>query len=181
MKIHVTGNAGSGKTTLAKALGEISGLNVYGLDNIVWQAGWQKTPLAERKLLEQKLVNHPDWIIEGVSSIARQSADFIVFLDYPRHICFFRSIRRSFRYLFSSRPELPENCPEIKILPQLIKIIWQFPEVAKPEICNDLSKVASVRIHSNQELHHFIKNVRNNKSLKSNLLNQSQATSKWNP
>ena len=40
-RILVTGNAGSGKSTLAARLGGLLGLDVVGLDRVVWQPGWQ--------------------------------------------------------------------------------------------------------------------------------------------
>ncbi len=163
MKIHVTGNAGSGKTTLAKELGEILDIEVYGLDKVVWQAGWQKTPINERKQLEKKLTEKTDWVIDGVSSISRKKSDIIIFLDYPRYICMFRGIKRSIKYLFKTRPELPENCPEIKIIPSLIKIIWQFPKVAKPAILDDIKNKKGVRVSNKAELQQFLNSVRHNK------------------
>ena len=39
-RIHVTGNSGSGKTTLAAKLGEMLGVEVFGLDQVVWQPAW---------------------------------------------------------------------------------------------------------------------------------------------
>lgn len=163
MKIHITGNAGSGKTTLAKELGTILNMKVFGLDKIVWQAGWKKTPSEERKRLEQQLVAESEWIIEGVSLVARQSSDFIIFLDFPRYTCVARCLKRNSRFLFRSRPELPENCPEIKIIPQLLRIIWQFPKVARPFIIKDLGNIDHVIIASNCELNDFINEVRQNK------------------
>ena len=56
VKIHVTGNAGSGKTTLAAKLGDALELPVFGLDSVVWQPGWRKTPASERAGLEQALI-----------------------------------------------------------------------------------------------------------------------------
>ena len=102
MRIHITGNAGSGKSTCAKNIGDVLGVHVYGLDKVVWKEGWKKTPLHERKRLEEELVAKPQWIIEGVSSIARQAADLIIFLDFPRGVCYLRCVKRNWRYLFSS-------------------------------------------------------------------------------
>ncbi len=73
MRIHITGNAGSGKSSFAESIGDILGVHVYGLDKIVWKEGWEKTPSHERKRLEEELVAKPQWIIEGVSSIVRQA------------------------------------------------------------------------------------------------------------
>ena len=86
MRIHITGNAGSGKSTFAKSIGDVLGVHVYGLDKIVWKEGWKKTPLHERNSLEEELVAKPQWVIEGVSSIARQAADITIFLDFPRRV-----------------------------------------------------------------------------------------------
>jgi len=169
MRIHITGNAGSGKTTLAKELGDILQLDVYGLDKIVWMSNWKKTPPDKRRQLEQELVDKSEWVIEGVSSVVRQSSDLIIFLDYPRHICLIRCIKRSWKYLFTSRPELPNNCPEIKIILQLLKIIWQYPKIAKPFIVKDLDGQNFVTVTSTCELNELINEIKYNKSFKRDL------------
>jgi len=134
MKVLVTGNAGSGKSTLSKKLAAASGLPWYGLDAIVWQERWRKTPGHMKKQRLDRLIAQPDWVIDGVSSELQAAADVIIFLDVPRRVCFWRVMRRNYRYLFSSRPGLPANCPEILILPRLIKIIWRFPSAVRPKI-----------------------------------------------
>ena len=55
MRVHITGNAGSGKSTFARSIGKTLGIDIYGLDKIVWSDGWRKTPLNERKRLEKEL------------------------------------------------------------------------------------------------------------------------------
>ncbi|MGJ8528612.1 hypothetical protein [Maritalea sp.] len=137
-RIHITGNAGSGKTTLAHQLGSALGLPVFGLDSIVWQAGWQKTPNMMRTAAEESLISKNDWIIEGVSERVRKAADTIIFLDVSRTTSLWRCAKRNWKYLFRSRPELPEDCPEILIIPKLIKIIWGFKHNVSPSIINDL-------------------------------------------
>lgn len=139
-RILVTGNAGSGKSTLAKQLAESLDIPLYGLDKIVWQERWQKTPREERQRAIQRITKHKRWIIEGVDFAVMDKADAIVFLDCPRWKCYVRIVKRNWKYLFRSRPELPPRCPEILIIPTLIKIIWQFPKNVKPAI---LSKRAS--------------------------------------
>ena len=60
MKIHVTGNAGSGKTTLAAEIGSMLDLPVYGLDSVVWKEGWVITPKEERAAKENELAQKDD-------------------------------------------------------------------------------------------------------------------------
>ena len=134
VKLHITGNAGSGKTTLARKLGDAFDLPVYGLDQIVWGPGWKKVPnnLVAARL--SKLVAEPAWVIEGVSYQVVDAADIVVFLDVPRRTSFVRCAKRNWPYLFRSRPELPENCPELLILPKLIEIIWTFKANVRPRL-----------------------------------------------
>ena len=98
-RVHVTGNAGVGKTTAAYRLGLLLGLDVVSLDSIVWQPGWRKTPADERHILETTLAARSSWVIDGVSAHIRSSADTVVFLDYPRRVALFGCLRRNWRYL----------------------------------------------------------------------------------
>jgi len=125
-RIHITGNAGSGKSTFARKLGNALGYPVYGLDKIVWQSGWKKTPHGIKDTKIKELLAKPEWIIEGVSQAVQNSADVVIFLDVSRPTCYIRCLKRNWKFLFTSRPELPEHCPEILIIPQLVKIIWKF-------------------------------------------------------
>ncbi|MFM2483784.1 AAA family ATPase [Celerinatantimonas yamalensis] len=144
MRVHITGNAGSGKTTLAKQLGQALNIPVDSLDSVVWKEGWVAASKEERTLGEQKLVNQRRWIIEGVSKTVRENADYVIFLDVPRHICLLRCFKRNLPYLFRSRPELPSNCPEIRVILRLIKLIWMFPSLARPIILQSLDQQKGV-------------------------------------
>ena len=119
MRIHVTGNAGAGKTTPAKRIGNDLNLPIYGLDQVVWQPGWKKTDPILRDQLEQELIEKPDWVIEGVSHLVRRSADVTIFLDVPRHRCMTRIIRRSLPYLS-------------KLLRALLKQFFVYLEFHRP-------------------------------------------------
>ena len=133
-RILVTGNAGAGKTTLARDLSERFGLPYVGLDAIVWQPGWVRTPPLQRRRLERAIAAESAWVADGVSAVLMQAADMIVFLDQPRWRCYLRVARRNRSYLWRSRPGLPEDCPELLIAPSLIRLIWRFPQHARPQI-----------------------------------------------
>ena len=152
-RIHVTGNAGAGKTTLAIALGQALDLPVFHLDSIVWQAGWRKTPPGDRDRQEAELIERQAWVIDGVSDQVRGAADLVVFLDVPRNRCLGRVFRRNLPYLFRSRPGLPPGCPEILIIPRLIRMILHFPSRVRARICTEASSSVRYRwIRSAQDM-----------------------------
>lgn len=130
MRINITGNAGAGKTTLALQISRSLNLPFVSLDSMVWMPGWKKIRSVRRRELEKELVERPSWVIDGVSERVRQVADFVIFLDVPRHQCAWRGLKRSLQFINRSRPELPENCPEWRNLPRLMRIIWEFPSKA---------------------------------------------------
>jgi adenylate kinase family enzyme len=134
MRINVTGNAASGKTTLAAFLGAELGLPVFSLDSIVWRPRWSKTPPEERFAAERELAHPASWVIDGVSAYVRSHADLVLFLDVPRHLCAWRGLLRAMRYFNRTRPGLRTPCPDIQILPRLLALIHRFPEHAGAEI-----------------------------------------------
>ncbi|HTE57333.1 MAG TPA: AAA family ATPase [Verrucomicrobiae bacterium] len=157
-KILVTGNAGSGKSTLGKSLAAFSGLPYFGMDQIVWKENWQRASKEEEQKKVAELVAREAWIIDGVSYEVMAAADTIVFLDMPRSVCFWRAAKRNRKYLFASRPGLPASCPEILIVPKLIKIIWRFPKRVRPNILAEKDRRGTdfIHIRSDRDLKKYL-------------------------
>lgn len=140
-KIMITGNAGSGKTTISNKLAKLlNRQDIICLDKIVWKPGWILINKEQKELEFAKIAKMQSWIVDGVSKTVLEAADTILFLDYPRRVCYLRAFKRNCRYIFKSRPELPERCPEILIIGNLIKIIWNFPKFVKPNILKHISE-----------------------------------------
>ena len=163
-RILVTGNAGVGKSTVAAMIAEELSLELFGLDAIVWQPGWKPTPAEERRLKIDEIVARPSWIVDGVSVRLWRAADLVIFLDYSRRVSLIRCARRNWRYLFRSRPGLPEGCPEILIIPTLLRIIWRFPTDVKPRLLADFMAPDDARrlivVQNEDELDHLMASVR---------------------
>ncbi len=88
--------------------------------------------------METELIDNEAWIIEGVSAQVRWAADVIVFLDVPRPIAYVRALKRNLPYLFKNRPDLPEDCPEWKLMAQHLFIVWRFGSKARTQILDDM-------------------------------------------
>lgn len=120
MKIAVIGYTGSGKSVVAGKLGKILGCPVLHLDKIQYEPGWRVRDEAEgKKLCEQFLDENEKlgWIIDGdyeKLSLDRRmrEADLIIFMDYPRWICLWQTIRRYERYKGQTRKSMAEGCKE---------------------------------------------------------------------
>jgi len=172
-RIFITGNAGSGKTSLSLKLNKILQIPVINLDKIVWKPRWKMTPPEERAALIAEIIQSDKWIIDGVSKDVLSAADTVIFLDFPRKVVFWRLCKRNWKYLFHSRPELPQKCPEILVIKKLIKIVWNFSLQVRPDIIEKISHINNTKnvfhIRSNLELKNlldwFEKNDANRKEL----------------
>ena len=121
-RVVVLGPGASGKSTLARALGEIAALPVIELDQIFWQPVLLATPRDAWAAMQQNLVQAESWIMDGdlgpydVVEIRLRAADTVIFLDFPTIRCAWRAFRRSrerldfwlwlLRYRWRSRPAL---------------------------------------------------------------------------
>jgi len=94
-RVHIVGGAGSGKTTLARLLGERLGVPVYDLDAIGYAGGsGTKRPLQTKLDDVQRIATQPGWVTEGVflwwSEELLRHADAIVWLDLPFRVTAWR-------------------------------------------------------------------------------------------
>jgi hypothetical protein len=79
--------------TLAKRLGEITGLPVVGLDRVFWQPGLVATPRNEWTCAQELLVANEGWIMDGdlgpldVIEPRLRAAETVIFLDFSFARC----------------------------------------------------------------------------------------------
>jgi nicotinamide riboside kinase len=121
-RVVIVGRGASGKSTLARQLGDITGLPVIEVDKIFWQPGLIATPRQGWIEMQEQLVVGDRWIMEGdlgpydAVEVRLRAADTIIFLDFSLVRCAWRAIRRSreradfwrwlLAYRYQSRPNL---------------------------------------------------------------------------
>ena len=114
-RVLILGSGGAGKSTLARQLGERTGLPVIHLDRMWWRPGWVNCSQEEFDLALERELAGERWIIDGNYNRTLERrltrADTVVFLDYPARTCLWGALRRVFRYRGKSRPDMPEGCP----------------------------------------------------------------------
>lgn len=129
MRIVILGCAGSGKTTLARQLGERTGAPVICLD-ATWQAHSEENNVpAFRALLKQAHAGD-EWISDGNFALATfdirlPRATLVIWLERSRLYCASRAIMRVFK---GGEPH------RIGKLAEVLAFIWKFDRVNRPRI-----------------------------------------------
>ena len=165
-RVAIIGSGGAGKSTLARRLGEISGLPVIHLDREFWRPGWTETPKPEWRAKVEQLVKGDAWIIDGnfggTMEIRLAAADTVVILNFPRVLCTYRAIKRAVAYRNRTRPDMGPDCKE-KFDVEFLRWVWQFPGKTLPGIEERLAKlgpdVKLVRLRSKKEVERFLREV----------------------
>ncbi|MFC1887704.1 hypothetical protein ACFLYK_02740 [Candidatus Cloacimonadota bacterium] len=142
-RLLILGNAGSGKTYLAKKIAAILLLEAIHLDYYFWQPGWK---IPDRKVwIKQitEMVKRERWVMDGnycsVLDLRLKYADTIIFIEQDRITCLFRCFHRFLKFHGRSRPDLNKGCPETFDL-DFAKWIWNYSRNEKPEIFKIISQ-----------------------------------------
>lgn len=64
-RVMIVGGPGAGKSTLAAQLGEVTGLPVYHIDHIHYQAGWIERDSAVKSAMTNSVHAKDKWVFEG--------------------------------------------------------------------------------------------------------------------
>ena len=141
-RIVVIGSPGSGKSVLARHLGQRTRLPVFHLDSLFWRPGWVETPAEEWKARQADLVAGDRWIIDGnyteTLDIRLPAADTIVFLDFPRRTCVRGILVRELTPTGRRRPDLAEGCPP-KYDREFFRFVWSFRAAERPRVLDAIA------------------------------------------
>jgi len=131
-RVMVMGSSGSGKSTMARRIGELTGLPVVHSDALSWQPGWVETPKDELEQMIREAAAQPEWVIDGnyrkrAFEDRFERANSVVFLDFNRVVCLWRVTKRRVMYHNKTRPDMGEGCNE-RLTWWLVKWVWTYPK-----------------------------------------------------
>jgi len=121
-RVLVIGSPGAGKSTLATAIADRTGLPLVHLDRLHWRRGWVEVDRADWEPEVARLAAGEKWVIDGnyggTLALRLARADTVLWLDYPVWLCLWRVVRRAIRFRGRTRPDMAEGCPE--------RLNWEF-------------------------------------------------------
>ena len=119
-RVAVFGNAGGGKSTLARNLAELTRLPLFVIDMIQFRAGGDEVPRAvphdEYLKAHADLIRRDEWIIDGFGCVASAwerfaAADTLIHVDLPLLTHYRWVTKRLLKGLFAAPKGWPDNSP----------------------------------------------------------------------
>jgi len=139
-RIAIVGNAGGGKSVLARALGEALGLPVHTVDDVQWRPGWTRAPLDEVAAAHAAWLVGPRWVIDGWGSwelMAERfaAADTIVLVDFPLRVHYRWAIKRQLECAVGLRRDWPPpGCAALPITRELLRLMKRVHLEMRPRL-----------------------------------------------
>ena len=128
-RIMIIGCGGAGKSTLARQLGEKTGLPVVHLDKLFWRPGWEHISRDEFDALHREALMGEKWILDGNFDRTMEErmryCDTVIYLDFSRFACLFGVAKRILTTYGKVRPDMGEGCPE-RFDMDFLKWVWNF-------------------------------------------------------
>ena len=143
-KVIVIGCPGSGKSTVSRALHNKTGIPLYHLDMMYWNAN--KTTVEKSVFFERlhAVLEKDEWIIDGnygsTMELRMVACDTVIFLDYPLDVCL-DGIRAR-----RGKPRSDMPWIETEEDSEFIEFIRNYDEQQKPRVLELLQKYSDKNI-----------------------------------
>lgn len=154
-RVAVFGNAGGGKSTLARQLAQATGLPLHPLDLIQFRPGGEAVPHEEYLRAHAELLKREAWIIDGFgcrrSAWERfDAADTLIHVDLPLFTHFRWVTKRLFKGIFRTPEGWPEGSPMLRSTISSYRVLWLCHRRLTPRY---RQLVAEARAH--KRVHHL--------------------------
>ena len=145
-RVVIIGCSAGGKSTLARELSRVLGIETVHLDKVLWKPGCQLADPQEEADAVRELLGRPRWIMDGnyTASLPMRlaQADTIVFIDFSRIRCMLRALKRLSQFRGRTRPDMGAGCPE-QLNIGFLRWIWNYPRDERPELLRHVQEHAS--------------------------------------
>jgi adenylate kinase family enzyme len=145
MRIVIIGNAGGGKSILARKLANKKQLRHIEIDRLLWRGDWELVPVEEYESQHAELIAGDDWVIDGLgreSSIADRiaRATDIILIDMPLWMHFWLAAERQIEWATGRLEHPPGSITQMPLTHALFRTIWDVDQGWMPKVrrlCNE--------------------------------------------
>jgi adenylate kinase family enzyme len=152
-RVAVFGNAGGGKSRLARRLAEITGLPLFVIDKMKFKPGGEPVPEEEFLAAHADVLRSERWIIDGYGGVALAwerfaRADTLVHVDLPLATHYWWVTKRLIGGLFAGPKGWPDNTPLWSSSWQSYKVIGSCHRTLTPKYRQLVAEAAATkRVH----------------------------------
>jgi adenylate kinase family enzyme len=168
-RVAIFGNAGGGKSTLARELAAITGLPLHVVDKMEFRPGGSAVPRDEFLRLHAKLINSDEWIFDGFGGIKVawerfEAADTLIHIDLPLALHALWVTKRFVKGLLAAPQGWPEGSPLISSTLSSYRVLWPCHSRLTPQYRSYLSKAARCKrvfhLRSRRDIKQFLCTIR---------------------
>ena len=128
-RVAIFGNAGGGKSTLARKLAAITGLPLVALDKLQFRDGGAPVPHEEYLRAHATALAGEAWIIDGFGCMKTvwerlDAADTLVHVDLPLAVHGLWVTKRMVKGFFATPEGWPEGSPMIRSSISSYRVLW---------------------------------------------------------
>ena len=158
-KVAVFGNAGGGKSTVARRLAELTGLPLVVLDLLEYPEGYRRDRDAGGKIsgeeyarLHREILDRDEWIIDGYGSFDSvwerfSVADTLVYVDLPVALHYWGVTKRLAKGLFRTPPGWPANSPVWRSSLDSYRVVWLCHTRLTPQYRRLVAEASTKQVH----------------------------------
>jgi hypothetical protein len=138
-RVVIIGNAGGGKSTLARKIAERKGLKHVEIDRLLWQENWVLTPEEVYTRQHRQIIEQEDWLIDGLGRqaliaprIGRATA--VILIDMPLWMHFWLAAERQIAWASGALDHAPAGIRQMPPTKDLFRTIWEVDRAWMPGI-----------------------------------------------
>ena len=170
-RVIIIGCGGAGKSTLARKMGELTGIPVIHLDQLFWKPGWVERTREEFDPMIQRELEKEAWIMDGNFSRTLpqriQRCDMVIYLDFSRMSCLLGVLKRVLTTYGKVRPDMGEGCPE-RMDFDFMKWVWNYNQNKRESnyrLLNEATHAETVVLKNRRRVRRFLKSLENEGSV----------------
>jgi adenylate kinase family enzyme len=115
-RVAVFGNAGSGKSKLARRLAALTRLPLHTVDMIQFKTSGEAIPHGGYLKIHANIIQGDEWIIDGFGCVASawerfSAADTLIYVDLPLSVHYRWVTKRFIKGIFANPKGWPDGSP----------------------------------------------------------------------